>query len=692
MKTNQDSIAIYSRKSKFTGKGESVANQIELCREYILRTYGEQYAERILVYEDEGFSGGNLNRPAFKRMMDAAKDGQFSTIVVYRLDRISRNIGDFATLIQDLGRMNIGFVSLREQFDTSSPMGRAMMYIASVFSQLERETIAERIRDNMHELAKTGRWLGGTTPTGFTSESVTTVTIDGKHKKAFQLALLPDEAEIVKLIFSLYLETDSLTKTEAELLRRQIKTKSGNHFTRFGIKGILQNPVYLTADEAAYQYFINHDAELCSEPSAFDGNHGMMAYNRTDQEVGRHTKYHPISEWIVTVGKHPGLISSHDWLAVQASLERNKDKAYRKPRINEALLTGLIFCKCGSRMYPKITNRKMANGETIYTYGCDIKYRSKGNVCKCRNANGNILDKAILEQIKMLAEDKSVFRQELEKGRKLFTDDQNQLERQLASLRQEEASTQKKLDALIDSLAEAEDATMRGLITKRVEALTGSYTDVKNRITELEAASKQQELGTEEFDLLVQMLAVFSSCVDNMGLEQKRAAVRALIRKVVWDGEYAHVYLFGSPDDAQLPEPPSPPSGPKNDPETENFDDFSAEEQSKIPLCEDSERNPHVFSDFAQAESGGVPVRPHRQRQRRQRHLPAGRDLLRGHHAGAGGAFRPAAAAVPLSDLCTGRAGAGNPAAALRPFRDTAPHPAGGGRPVRHQPLLCLPH
>lgn len=589
MKKNQDIIAIYSRKSKFTGKGESVANQIELCRDYILRNYGEQYADRILVFEDEGFSGGNTNRPAFQQMMDAAEDGKFSTIMVYRLDRISRNIGDFANLIQDLGRMNIGFVSLREQFDTASPIGRAMMYIASVFSQLERETIAERIRDNMHELAKTGRWLGGTTPTGFTSEGVTSVTIDGKQKKAFQLALLPDEAEIVKQIFSIYLHTDSLTKTEAELLRRQIKTKSGNHFTRFSIKGILQNPVYLTADEAAYQYFVKQDAELCSDLSAFDGVHGMMAYNRTDQEAGRHTNYHPISEWIVTVGKHPGLISSHDWLTVQASLERNKDKAYRKPRINEALLTGLIFCKCGSRIYPKITNRKMANGETIYTYGCDIKYRSKGSVCKCRNANGNLLDKAILEQIKMLSEDKSVFRQELEKGRKLFTGDQNQFERQLVALRQEEAVTQKKLDALIDSLAEAEDAAMRGLIAKRVEALTVNYSDIKNRIAELENATKQRELCTEEFDLLVQMLAVFSSCVDNMGLEQKRSSVRALIRKVVWDGEYAHVYLFGSPGDAELPEVPAPLPYAENDQKIENSDDFSFGEQSKIPLCEDSE-------------------------------------------------------------------------------------------------------
>ena len=98
---------IYSRKSKFTGKGESIENQIELCRQYIAMHFGEDAAENVLVYEDEGFSGGNLNRPDFKKMMTAAKDRKFKAIVVYRLDRISRNISDFSSLIEELGRLGI---------------------------------------------------------------------------------------------------------------------------------------------------------------------------------------------------------------------------------------------------------------------------------------------------------------------------------------------------------------------------------------------------------------------------------------------------------------------------------------------------------------------------------------------------------------------------------------------------------
>ena len=271
MRKNEDIIAIYSRKSKFTGKGESIGNQVELCKEYVRVHYGDTAVDKVAVYEDEGFSGGNLNRPDFKIMMDAAKKRKFKAIIVYRLDRISRNISDFASLIEELARLDISFVSIKEQFDTSTPMGRAMMYIASVFSQLERETIAERIRDNMHELAKTGRWLGGTTPTGYASESVKSITVDGKTKKACKLKLLPDEAEIIYKIFDLYEQYDSLTMTETELLRQGIKTKTGRSFTRFSIKFILQNPVYLIADKDAYQYFVDNEAELFSPESDFDG-------------------------------------------------------------------------------------------------------------------------------------------------------------------------------------------------------------------------------------------------------------------------------------------------------------------------------------------------------------------------------------------------------------------------------------
>ena len=253
------------------------------CRQYIAMHFGDDAAENALVYEDEGFSGGNLERPQFKKMMKDSQKIAFAAIVVYRLDRISRNIGDFAKLIEDLGDRHIDFISIREQFDTSSPMGRAMMYIASVFSQLERETIAERIRDNMHELSKTGRWLGGTTPTGYASESLSSVTVDGKVKKACKLKPIPEEIQLGKTIFSVFMETGSLSKTDQYLLEHRCVTKRGKQFTRFAIRGILTNPVYMIADETAYQYLKENNVDYKYYVLPHSG-HGLQNDNKISRQ------------------------------------------------------------------------------------------------------------------------------------------------------------------------------------------------------------------------------------------------------------------------------------------------------------------------------------------------------------------------------------------------------------------------
>ena len=541
--------AIYSRKSKFTGKGESIGNQIDLCREYIALHSGKEAARTALIFEDEGFSGGNLNRPAFQQMLQAARNHEISAIVVYRLDRISRNISDFSALIEELSRLNVAFISIREQFDTGSPMGRAMMYIASVFSQLERETIAERIRDNMHELAKTGRWLGGNTPTGYASESVQTVTVDGKARNACKLRLIPEEAGLVKKIFALYAESDSLSKTEAELRRQNIKTKTGRDFTRFAVKNILQNPVYLIADREAYQYFTENEADLFSSPADFDIAHGILAYNRTDQEKGRATVYLPVKEWIVTVGQHEGLIPGREWVKVQASLEQNRSKSYRKPRSNQALLTGLLFCSCGSRMYPKTSKRLGADGQPLYTYICKRKEHSQGSQCAQKNLSGNRLDAAVIEEIKGLAEDKAAFLSQLEKSKSFYSGDRTGYDEQLAGLRKECADVESKLTALIDSLAELDSAAAKNQVAKRIDELGRQQEALQARITELEGLTAQNDLSAEEFDLLVQMLASFHTTIDLLSIEEKRAAIRTVVQKVVWDGDTAHLVLFGAEGD-----------------------------------------------------------------------------------------------------------------------------------------------
>ena len=195
---------IYSRKSKYTGKGESVENQVDLCKQKILAKYSNLTDDDIKVFTDEGFTGANTNRPAFQKLLNEIRDNKVESVTCYRLDRVSRNVGDFCNLINELEKYNVGFISIREDFDTTSPMGKAMMLICSVFAQLERDTIAERIRDNMMELAKTGRWLGGTPPTGFKSVEVQTFNQDGKKKKLFKIEEISDEKNLIILIKNKY--------------------------------------------------------------------------------------------------------------------------------------------------------------------------------------------------------------------------------------------------------------------------------------------------------------------------------------------------------------------------------------------------------------------------------------------------------------------------------------------------------
>ncbi len=555
MKNTSNVIAIYSRKSKFTGKGESIGNQVELCREYIRTHFSDEAAEKAIVFEDEGFSGGNVNRPAFKKMMAQIERGEFKALVVYRLDRVSRNVSDFSSLIENLNRRDIVFVSIREQFDTATSMGRAMMYIASVFAQLERETIAERIRDNMHELSKTGRWLGGNTPTGYCSESVKSVTVDGKTKKACKLKLIPEEAETVKFIFDLFIKTGSLTLTEAELIKRRTMTKNGNHFTRFSIKSILQNPVYMIADEEAYEFLKLKDADLFSSREEFDGVHGILAYNRTDQEKGKATVYNPVSDWIVSVGKHQGIIPGKIWVGVQDNLERNKSKSFRRPRRNEALLTGLLFCSCGNRMYPKLSKRKTADGDTIYTYVCKMKERSKKDLCNKRNANGNILDLAVIEKIKQLADEKSDFVGQLEKSKIFYTGNREQYEQKLSTMKKEKAYLEKKVSSLIDTLAELDDNSAKKSIVTRINEMNTEIDKISQGIDEMISLTAEHAFSDTQFDVLRQMLVMFKKNIDDMSYEQKRSAIQSIVRRVIWDGENAHVILFGSSDsDIELPD------------------------------------------------------------------------------------------------------------------------------------------
>jgi DNA invertase Pin-like site-specific DNA recombinase len=358
-------IAIYSRKSKYTGIGDSIENQIQMCKDYAANKYNNTKLD-FDIYEDEGFSGGNINRPKFQELIRNIK--KYDVLICYRLDRISRNVADFSSTLSLLQANNCDFVSIREQFDTSSPMGRAMIYIASVFAQLERETIAERVRDNMMEMAKHGSWTGGRTPLGYDSESSTYVDDEGNERKIVKLVKNEEELKLVNLIYDTYLKEGSLHKTEVWFTQHNIKSNGGILLEKTSLKVILQNPVYVKSTPEVLEYLKNTGWNVYGTP---DGFHSLLSYNKTESvTVNGKTakKVKPKSEWVAAMSNVEGVIDAETWLNVQKQFDKNRDTFPRLGKTNNAILTGKLKCAlCKSNM--RVSHGTASkSGEKFYYY------------------------------------------------------------------------------------------------------------------------------------------------------------------------------------------------------------------------------------------------------------------------------------------------------------------------------------
>lgn len=537
-------VAIYSRKSKFTGKGDSIENQIEMCKNYVNTHLGPNC--EVVVYEDEGFSGGTIDRPQFKLMLQDAKYKKFDALICYRLDRVSRNIADFSSLIEDLQAYNISFISIKEQFDTTTPMGRAMMYISGVFAQLERETIAERIRDNMLQLAKTGRWLGGITPTGYESEEMVTVDQGGKQRKAFRLSPIPEEINIVKLIFDKFLKMKSLTKVETYLIQNEIKTKNGVYFSRFALRSMLNNPVYAVADETVYNYFVANGYEVYSEKERFNGEKGVMAYNKTVQKKNQSNKLREANEWIIATGAHEGIIEGVKWVQVQELIQENKSKTFRKVRGRDSLLSGLLKCAhCGSYMRPKM-GRVDKQGNQLFYYMCEMKEKSKRTKCSCKNAHGPQLDHAVETYIKQLDVPESDVRRRLKNGTLSVSSQNELLANEIDIIKQKIKENTEQINNLVSTLAISQNTSAGKYIVDQINKLDSETAALKESLLELSKQADLSEMKNNEMNLIDEMIRSFSNTLDTLDLEGKRKHLRAFITEVLWDGENVDIILFGA--------------------------------------------------------------------------------------------------------------------------------------------------
>jgi site-specific DNA recombinase len=306
--------AIYTRKSSEEGLDQSfnsLAAQREACQAYIASQKHERWREIGTLYDDGGYSGGSMERPALRQLLADIAAGKVDTVVVYKVDRLTRSLADFAKIIERFDAQQVSFVSVTQQFNTTTSMGRLTLNVLLSFAQFEREVTGERIRDKIAASKRKGMWMGGTVPVGYDLTD---------HK----LVVNPQEAAQVKMIFELYLKLRCVAKLKKRLDRdgvlskvrmsRAGKRSGGRSYSRGALYCLLQNPAYI----------------------------GKV----------RHRK-------LIHDGTHEAIIPQQLWDKVQARLRTNyKTRHVAANAKSPSLLVGLLFDEQGNRFTPFHADRR----------------------------------------------------------------------------------------------------------------------------------------------------------------------------------------------------------------------------------------------------------------------------------------------------------------------------------------------
>jgi DNA invertase Pin-like site-specific DNA recombinase len=508
--------AIYARKSIETKTGESIENQINMCREHG-KTLG---ISEFIIYQDEGFSGRNTERPELQRMIQDSKKKRFDMLICYKLDRIARNVLDFAQLVEQLSKDGISFISLRDQFDTSSPMGRAMMYITSVFAQLERETIQERVKDNMIELSKTGRWLGGVPPLGFKTERIVE-----NGKEVTYLVPDEDELEIVRIVFEKYIELKSMYKVMQYLLEHNIGSQYRKwDITRVG--AVLKGGYYVKSNGDVKAYLKNKG---CAVVGNMNGN-GLVVYN---QKTGTN-KRKEFTEWIYAAGRHKGILEADLWLKTQYMIDKHKDKHYfyREGYSDYSFLTGLIKCgKCGSSMNIRF-GASDQYGERFIYYGC----RTMGTFysCKSKYIRKEKLDEAVVKYLEYLSTNEELLRSQLKMNEDIKINKNNsevsRIKRLIDKNNTAISNLIKKLSVLSDEAAT--------YINVELDRLSKENVELKNKLLSLEVQQDRQDSDKVKkeirYDKIKNFKHAFEICETNA---ERRLVISSIVEKITWNNE-----------------------------------------------------------------------------------------------------------------------------------------------------------
>ena len=526
--TPGDEIAFYLR-------GARQNEQLVACREYAKLFWGVDKDE-CQVFRDDA-SLGYESLPGLAELREQAQAGNFRAVICSDLGILCRNGAELAQTARFFNDCGVALIFAKDNIDLSSAIGRTLLYCAETLVQLERNAAAANIRDNMRALARMGRWLGGVTPTGYISRLAPPMADQPAGEKAYRLELHPEQAKTVSLIFQLFLELDSLAKVTGELEGRKITTKNGRAFSRFTIRQILSNPVYMRADQDAYLYFTRLGAEVCSPKEAFDGKKGMMVYNKTAQQSGQTTQQREISEWIVAVGEHDGLISAADWIAAAGQLSRNKSNTMRKPKSDHGLLAEILRCgNCGAHMRPKLIKLN-EDGHPSFSYLCERKEQSRSTECDITNLSGQLADVAINSLLGALDPDEPDLLPPYPQL-PLTPEAIDAHNSRIGDIKLQIEENEKGISRLVFSLINAIDKSAYEEIIKQIDILHEQTAALRTQSQELEALTQPHPLSGACRDALGDLLMNWSHYRNlEASITRRRAALRSLVNSVIWDSD-----------------------------------------------------------------------------------------------------------------------------------------------------------
>ncbi|MBR1442353.1 MAG: recombinase family protein, partial [Firmicutes bacterium] len=553
--------------------GKSVDNQITKCKACAVLRF-DATDDDIVIYHDDGKSGFYADRPEYMRMLKDIENNRIRAVICYKFDRISRRTIDLLNLFERLKAKKMPLVSCSDNIDTSSASGKVLMSMLAVIAEFERDIIAERISDNLYELAKEGRWLGGVTPTGFVSKKEM-IMLHGRKSTVNHLEPVADELITVKKIFDVFLERRSIEAVVKYMIHNEILTKTGKRHTRVSIRNILSNPVYAVADMDIYNYYRENGITVYAEESDFNGVNGLMVYNKTEQmkelkddSYTLNPKYvhkrfmNETDKWVISVGKHKGLIQGRDWLTVQEIMKDNREQSARPHIKTRSLLSGIIACPvCGKNLFAhKETKRFEEDGSPKFLYKCQTRRVVKSD-CSYMPIQGNKIDNFILDTLCKIGSTNSdeyynMLEEEIRRNSyDVIADEARGLREKIKTLKRDIESQTQTLRTIpdnakkyiIDDIGKMSEELSTA--EKQLEVFSSKKTE--NKVT-LDGLNKARELVNS-----------FESLIKEMTYEEKMELVRLIIAKVyVVNKDYitddegnevkndeVHIFLKGCPDE-----------------------------------------------------------------------------------------------------------------------------------------------